>query len=266
MLPNFSFGQAMSTFSGQNMGAGKLDRVAGDFLPLGVQIEDPRAADRAAVRLGVIAAVFDVVVFAVAVRAHREAAHRGPRPVIGQILAARKTRAAVGAVDEGIAIAPVGGIEQLAAAVVADTDIRGDEGVSQLLGAAFPDLKALKMLQLRTVARLDALDERQLRRARRNIRHEARKLFSLALQLQLHAGGGVLDETAEPVLAHQLMDKGPEADALDDPVYVDFCSFHDSPAPFPTEPSRLRQKSDNNTVIILPHLPPIIKSYSLLFP
>ena len=95
-----------------------------------------RAADRAAVRLGVIAAVFDVVVFPVAVRAHREGAHRGLGPVIGHVLDDREARAAVRAVDEGIAVAAVGRVAQFPQAVLADADVRRNERVALRLGFA----------------------------------------------------------------------------------------------------------------------------------
>ena len=81
------------------------------------------------------------------------------------------------------------------------------------------------MLQLGRKFRLDALDDRELRRLARQIGDEALKLRPLALELQLHAGGGVLDRPGEPVGAHLLVDKGAEADALDDAVYMDQDSF-----------------------------------------
>ena len=123
-------------FPGHQSLAGKLDRVAGDAVSVRVQIEDLRPADRAAVRLRVVAAVFDVVVFPVAVRAHGEGAHGGLRPVVGDVLDDGKARAAVGAVDEGVAIAPVPGVQQLPQAVVTDADIRGNERVALRLRLA----------------------------------------------------------------------------------------------------------------------------------
>ena len=56
--------------------------------------------------------------------AHGKAIHRGGRSVIGQRANDGKARSAVGAVDKGIVKASVGGVEQLAQAVVA----RGDVG------------------------------------------------------------------------------------------------------------------------------------------
>ena len=184
-----------------------------------------RAAVRAAVRLGVVAAVFDVVVFPVAVRAHRKCAHRGLGPVIGHVLDDRKARAAVGAVDKGIAVTPIGRVAQLAQAVVTDADVGGNERVALRLGFALQDLEIPKVLQLGREFRLDALDDRELRRLARQIGDEALKLRPLALELQLHAGGGVLDRPGEAVGAHLLVDEGAEADALDDAVYMDQDSF-----------------------------------------
>ena len=81
------------------------------------------------------------------------------------------------------------------------------------------------MLQLGRKFRLDALDDRELRRLARQIGDEALELRPLALELQLHAGGGVFDRPGKAVGAHLLVDKGAEADALDDAVYMDQDSF-----------------------------------------
>ena len=111
-------------FSGLQLPAGDLDGVPGDAPAPFVQIEDPRPADGTAVRLGVVAPVFDVVVFPVAVRAHGKDAHGGLRPVIGHILDDGKAWAAIGAVDKGITVTPVFRIQQLPQAVVTDADVR----------------------------------------------------------------------------------------------------------------------------------------------
>ena len=196
--------------------AGKLDRVAGDAVSVRVQIEDLRPADRAAVRLGVIAAVLNVVVLPVAVRAHGEGAHGGLRPVVGDILDDGKARAAVGAVDERIAVAPVRGIQQLAQAVVTDADIRGNEGVAQRLALTRQDLEIRKVLELFGIACLDLLDHGELRRVFGQLGDKALERPPLPFQLQLHAGGGVPYVSPQPTLPHIFVDKGPETDALHD--------------------------------------------------
>ena len=59
--------------------------------------------------------------------AHGKAIHRGGRSVIGQRANDGKARSAIGAVDKGIVKASVGGVEQLAQAVVARGDVGRDE-------------------------------------------------------------------------------------------------------------------------------------------
>ena len=67
-----------------------------------------------------------VFVFAFAVGAQLESRHRGEWTVIGNVLNDGEARSAVGAVNEGIVIASVSGVEEFAQAVIADSDIRRD--------------------------------------------------------------------------------------------------------------------------------------------
>src|SRR6476620_3288612 len=66
-----------------------------------------RAALRACVRLGVETTIARVLVFRPALRAHLEGRHRRAGPVVGHALDDREARAAVGAVDERVAKAPI---------------------------------------------------------------------------------------------------------------------------------------------------------------
>ena len=61
-------------------------------------------------------------------RAHREAGHRRGRPVVREPGDDRVARAAVGAGDERVPVAPVARVAQVGQAVVADGDVRSDEG------------------------------------------------------------------------------------------------------------------------------------------
>ena len=85
---------------------------------------DVGPAGKAGVRLGVEPAVGGVGIFGGAFRAHGEGVHRGRRPVIGQRADDGEARAAVGAVDEGVVIASVGGVEEFPQTVVARCDVR----------------------------------------------------------------------------------------------------------------------------------------------
>ena len=195
--------------------------VAVRTLPPGVHEEQVGPADRAAVRLGVVAAVFDVVVFPCTVGAHGEAAHGGQRAVVRHVPHDGEARAAVGAVDEGIAVTPVLRVQQLAAAVLTECDVRRDERVALMLDQARQDHKALIPLQPAAPAGLDLLDHGELRGPARQLFQKALERGALPLELQHHAGGAVADRTAQPVLTRLPVHEGAEADALYDAVDVD---------------------------------------------
>jgi hypothetical protein len=98
-------------------------------------------AVRAGHWLGVKAPVARVIVLGLALRAERKACHGRVGPVVRDIADNAEARAAVGAVDEWIAVAAVRRVEKLAPAVGADRYIRRDGQVSSLLRLAFQDLK-----------------------------------------------------------------------------------------------------------------------------
>ena len=107
----------------------------------------------------------------------------------------------------------------------ADADIGRNEGVAKFLSLAFSDLEIRIAHKRMGIGDLHMLDHSKLGRSQRQLPDKAFQCFPLSLQLQLHAGGGVFDKTAQPVLAHQPVDKGPEAYALNDAVYADQSSF-----------------------------------------
>ena len=204
--------------------ARKLNGVARYALSIRVQKKYFRPAVCAAVRLGVIAAVFNVMVFPIAIRAHGKSAHGGLGPVIGHIPDNRKARAAVGAVDEGIAISPIRGIEQFPQAVVTDGDIRRDQRIAQSFGLAAEDLKTRKAFTVIEPSDLDFLNYGELRRLFRQLRNKSLQRVPLPFQLQLHAGGGVFDRAAQIPLPHLPVDKGTKADALYDAANMYPCA------------------------------------------
>jgi len=83
-----------------------------------------RAAFGAGQGLGVEAAIRRGFVFGTAVVAEREIGHRGVGPVVGHGGDDGVARAALGAIDEGIAVTPFMGIVQLFHAVVTGIKIR----------------------------------------------------------------------------------------------------------------------------------------------
>ncbi len=85
------------------------------------------------------AAVEGIVVFSLAGGAHGEVGHGGEGAVVGDVFDDGVTRAAVGAVGERVAVAPVGRVEDFGQTVGADADVGGDEGVGAGLGLAVDD-------------------------------------------------------------------------------------------------------------------------------
>ena len=108
---------------GREQGVVARERIVAPGIP---QLE-LRAATRAGVGLGVEPAVERVVVFALALRAHREFLHRSVRAVVGQRFDDGEARAAVRAVGEGISMAAIGGIENFPGAIGAGRDVGQDE-------------------------------------------------------------------------------------------------------------------------------------------
>ena len=86
-----------------------------------------RPADWAGDWLGMVAPVKRIRVFGSAVLTHDETGHRGFLPVVGEGFDDCIARAAIGAVDEGIAEPSIRGIQHFLAAVRANRDIRRDE-------------------------------------------------------------------------------------------------------------------------------------------
>ena len=92
---------------------------------------DPGTAHRARHRLGVEAAASGILVLGAAGRAEGELHHRRPRAVVGEIADDGVARPAVGAVDERIAVPPIGGIFHLPEARLAGGDVGRDDGAAR---------------------------------------------------------------------------------------------------------------------------------------
>ncbi len=190
----------------------RLDRRAE---PIGER--EPGAARGARVRLRVVAPILDVLVLVRAGGAHREALHRGLRPVVRHVADDRVARPAMGAVDERVAVTAVGQVPELPQAVGADVRVGRDErvGAAQIHAAA--DLEVVVSrggLGERLLA--DARDPRERRRRLDERAQERLDRLVAGLQLEQHAAGVVEDPAARPDGAGEPVHEGPEADALDD--------------------------------------------------
>jgi len=185
------------------------DRPAG-----GVQQAQGRPALGAGVGLGVETAVGRVLIFAPAVGAEREARHGGAGPVVGHVGDDREARAAVGAVDESVATAPVGGVEQLDAAGGASGQIRQHPGQRGAGRGAVGDPEAglAGRRQFGAFKACEAPRRRQLgRQAGLKSRHGVGRPFDL----DRHPGGVVEHKTGQAKFGGQAIDERPAADALD---------------------------------------------------
>ncbi len=180
------------------------------------------SAGRAGHRLGMEAAVAGISVLRLAGRAERELAHGGLSPVVGQLLDDRGARPAVGAVDEGVAVAPVRGVPQLGQAGIARGDVGREEADAGRRCGALRDAEAGASERDRLIIAKVAHDDSLHARPRRGILAQAaREGFQVrhaARGLDLHPAGGIAHLTVEPELARQAVDEGSEADALHDAI------------------------------------------------
>src|SRR5512136_1265405 len=91
--------------------------AAGDHIAGRIPELEIRTAIRAGIGLRVKAAVTGILVFQAALRAHRERTHRGVDTVVGEGFDDGKTRTAVRAVGERVAVTPVLRAENLRGAL-----------------------------------------------------------------------------------------------------------------------------------------------------
>ena len=193
--------------------------VGGFHLACRVEQRDRRPAVRAGVRLRMEAPVARVLVLGLAGRAHAELRHRRERSVVGDTADDREPRAAVGAVDEGIAKPAIAGVEELPQASLAGRRIGRDRCVSDVAVRALADREAAGARRLELLGR-DALDRRERWRVGSETIEEPGDVGVGPLDLQENAVGVVEHEAAEPELAGQPVDVRPKADALDRAVHA----------------------------------------------
>jgi hypothetical protein len=196
------------------------DRVAVDRPAPAIDQRQRRSAHRAGVRLGVEAPVQRIGVFAQALRALGEWRHAGLCAVVGQGARQRVARPALRAVDEGIAVAPVGGIEQFGQAVVAGRRV-GRDCRRDTAGAAGEDAEVVLPVDAAAGGGLDALDACQRRGVGLQSLLEPRQHGRGALDFERHAFGVVEDPAGQAQLVRQAIDERAEADTLHRAAYAD---------------------------------------------
>ncbi len=173
-----------------------------------------RAAGRAGIGLGVETAVGGIVIFPLAGGAHAKGRHGGVGAIIGHPLQDGEARPAVGAVGEGIGMAPVLGISDLGKAGRTGGQIRPDAQRCHAFRPAGVDHEAAAAPDLWRVGDGDVLDHRRRRRLATQRREEITSCRRWSGELDHNAGGIVPDRTAQAMPPRQTMDEGPEADAL----------------------------------------------------
>jgi hypothetical protein len=139
-----------------------------------------------------------IVVFALALGAHRERAHGRGRAVVGQGGDDGKARAAVGAVGEGIAEAAVARIEDLGETGRAGGQIRHDQRAF-LAAGAFADLEAHDAERVQERG-FQALDDRNRGPVALEPQQEFAQGRLAPLGLDHDAGRRIADPAVEPQL------------------------------------------------------------------
>ena len=86
-----------------------------------------RSTNGARIGLGMKAPVAGIFIFRLAISAHHEGRHGGGRAVIGYVADDGVARAAMGAIGEGISVAPVRGIAKITPASVASAGVGRDQ-------------------------------------------------------------------------------------------------------------------------------------------
>ena len=185
----------------------------------------------AAGRLGMEPPIGRVLVFLAGTPAHREAGHRGPRTVVGAAGDDRQPRPAVRAIQERIAIAAVGRVEQLGEA----GGTRCHVGRNQHLAVA----RRLSLASMRNCAspRGETGDQEtrsmwasgggwcvsSSRKRSRDPRSPSTSIRTLPVWF--------LTNPCKLQTRGQPVNERPEADALDDAVHADRSTLHHHPPP-----------------------------------
>jgi hypothetical protein len=136
-------------------------------------------------------------------------------PIIGDCRRDGIPRSAVRAVDEGIKVSPVMYIVQFLKTVVADGYIRGEEGKTAGIGA----LRYRKVGKGAGFSRgnVDACDLCKGRSLSSDPIDEQDKIFAFGIDDNTFRGIG--DRPPDMHLMGKVVDKGPETNTLDNPLY-----------------------------------------------
>ena len=202
-------------------------RGRGDGVPVQAAVPffqpDPGAADGAGGGFGMKAPVLGVLIFRPAPGAQAEDGHGGVEAVIGHLPDDGEPGAAVGAVGEGILVAPVAGVGDVGQAVVTGGHVRGDQGLGGGQMPALPNGKPGAALG-RGGATHHRLDLGQGRGLLLQLIDKPGQGGRRAFDLDFDALGSVAHPAGQMMQPGQPVDKGPEADALHHAGHLEPCA------------------------------------------
>lgn len=192
-----------------------------------------RPAIKAGIGLRVKATVERIGILRGTLRAHGKTVHRGSRSVIRQRSDDGKAWAAVSAVDKGVVIASVGGIEQLAQAIVAGGDIGRDERRVHGLIPRRYDTKDLLIVGIPSVG-LQVCDSDMLNTGRgrcvlRQRGDKAVECLDRSMRFDMHAVARVEHPSANAMRHGLAIHKRPHANALHNARYMNMHMPHATP-------------------------------------
>ena len=192
-----------------------------------------RPAIKAGIGLCVKATVEWIGILCGAGGAHGETVHRCGRSVIRQRSDDGKAWAAVGAVDKGVVIASVGGIEQLAQTIVAGGDIGRDERRVRGLVLRRHNVKALLIgsapaarLQIRNIDSLNASCRRRMLRKRGN---KSIERIGQSVRLDMHAVARIEHPSTNAMCHGLAIHKRSHANALHNARHMNMHMPHATP-------------------------------------
>ncbi len=172
-----------------------------------------RATLGAGVGLSVKAAVGGIFVLGATGVAEREDAHGSMGPVVGDVRDDGEARPAVRAVNEGVTVAPVGGVEQLPQAIGTGRHVRRDEHEAPLLRLRMADLERRVAIggDRRRLQRGDARERGRLSAQRGE---KCRQRLRLSFGLDVHAAGVIQHPAAHAEPSCQVVHEGAKTDSL----------------------------------------------------
>ena len=171
-----------------------------------------------------------ILVFLAALRTHGETGHRGPRAVVGAAGDDRQARPAVRTIQEWIAIAAVGRIEQLGQAGGASCHVGRNQHLA--VRVALTGINAeLCIAAGRNLGPGNAVNMCQCRRVVREHVEKAVQGAAFPFHLDPHIAGLIPDKPLQVQIRGQIVNEGSETDSLDDAVHADRSTLHHRPPP-----------------------------------